>query len=82
MIQQTALLELIINNYDGGPVGVETLSVALGEDVRTIEDVYEPFLLQKGLIARTNRGRRATKLAYKHLGIRYTEQNGQMGLFD
>lgn len=77
-----ALLELIINNYDGGPVGVETLSVALGEDVRTIEDVYEPFLLQKGLIARTNRGRRATKLAYKHLGIRHTEQNGQMGLFD
>ena len=63
-------------------MGVETLSVALGEDVRTIEDVYEPFLLQKGLLARTNRGRRATKLAYQHLGIKYLEQNGQIGLFD
>lgn len=76
------LLKLIINNYDGGPVGVETLSVALGEDVRTIEDVYEPYLLQKGLLARTNRGRRATKAAYKHLGLTYTDQTGQMGIFD
>ena len=75
-------MELIIKNYDGGPVGVETLSVALGEDIRTIEDVYEPFLLQKGLLARTNRGRRATKLAYKHLGLEYSEANGQIGLFD
>lgn len=76
------LLRLIISNYDGGPVGVETLSVALGEDVRTVEDVYEPYLLQTGLIARTNRGRKATKLAYKHLGMKYHEQNGQLGLFE
>ena len=77
-----ALLELIIKSYDGGPVGIETLSVALGEDTRTIEDVYEPYLLQKGLLARTNRGRCVTKEAYRHLGIKYFDKNGQIGLFD
>lgn len=77
-----ALLDIIIKNYDGGPVGIETLSVALGEDIRTIEDVYEPYLVQKGLLARTNRGRKATKLAYNHLGYKYTNPDGQMNLFD
>ena len=62
------LLRIIIDNYEGGPVGVETLAVALGEDVRTIEDVYEPFLLQSGLLQRTNRGRKVTRAAYQHLG--------------
>ncbi len=75
------LLRLIIENYNGGPVGVETLSVALGEDLKTIEDVYEPYLLQKGLLSRTNRGRCVTKLAYQHLGIKFQNENGQMGLF-
>ncbi len=77
-----ALLDIIIKNYDGGPVGIETLSVALGEDIRTIEDVYEPYLVQKGLLARTNRGRKATKLAYNHLGYKYTNPDGQINLFD
>ena len=75
------LLNLIIKNYEGGPVGIETLSVALGEDLRTIEDVIEPYLLQSGFLKRTQRGRVATKSAYEHLKIKYTN-NGQIGLFD
>lgn len=63
------LLTLIIKNYNGGPVGIQTLAVALGEDIRTIEDVYEPYLLQKGLLQRTPQGRKVTTLAHKHLGI-------------
>lgn len=62
-------LSLIIEKFDGGPVGVGTISVALGEARDTVEDVYEPFLLQTGLIQRTSRGRVATRLAYGHLGI-------------
>ncbi len=64
------LLEVIIDDYDGGPVGVETLAAALGEPRDTIEDVYEPYLLQQGFIGRTPRGRIATKKAYVHLGKR------------
>ena len=66
-----ALLTLIIEKYDGGPVGLETLAAALGEDARTIEDVYEPYLLQNGFLNRTSRGRMATELAYEHLGIAF-----------
>lgn len=74
------LLTLIIKNYDGGPVGIQTLAVALGEDIRTIEDVYEPYLLQKGLLQRTPQGRKVTSNAYKHLGI---ETNlGQLNIFN
>ena len=62
-------LSLIIEKFDGGPVGVGTISVALGEARDTVEDVYEPFLLQTGMIQRTSRGRVATRLAYGHLGI-------------
>ncbi len=79
-VTDRSLLNLIIKNYDGGPVGIETLSVALGEDLRTIEDVIEPYLLQTGLLKRTQRGRVATRSAYEHLGIKYNP-NGQMGLF-
>lgn len=75
-----ALLKLMIESYDGGPVGIETLAVALGEDTRTIEDVLEPYLIQKGLIARTPRGRKVTKVAYEHLGIK-CNYSGQMELF-
>lgn len=75
------LLGLIINNYDGGPVGIETLGVALGEDIRTIEDVIEPYLLQTGFLKRTQRGRMATSLAYEHLGVKYNK-GGQIGLFN
>ena len=63
------ILKTIILNYAGGPVGIETLSSTIGEEVETIEDVYEPYLMQMGFIARTPRGRVATPSAYKHLGI-------------
>ncbi len=63
------LLSLIIENFAGGPVGIDTLASALGEDARTIEDVYEPYLLQSGLLNRTPRGRIVTPLALKHLGL-------------
>ncbi|MDD4816126.1 MAG: Holliday junction branch migration DNA helicase RuvB [Clostridia bacterium] len=63
------LLENIIKKFDGGPVGLETLSALSGEDAMTVEDVYEPYLLQIGFIARTNRGRIALQGAYEHLNI-------------
>lgn len=63
------LLSIMIEKFDGGPVGIETLSAAIGEEKDTIEDVYEPYLLQIGFISRTPRGRVATRLAYEHLGI-------------
>ena len=63
------ILKTIILNYTGGPVGIETLSSTIGEEVETIEDVYEPYLMQMGFIARTPRGRIVTPNAYKHLGI-------------
>ncbi len=62
-------LEMIIKGYNGGPVGLETLASALGEESVTLEEVCEPFLMQLGFVARTPRGRTATALAYKHLGI-------------
>lgn len=61
------LLSTIIDKFDGGPVGVETLAAAAGEEVETIEDVYEPYLMQIGYLERTPRGRKATALAYRHL---------------
>ncbi|MBL4935149.1 Holliday junction branch migration DNA helicase RuvB [Clostridium sp. YIM B02515] len=61
------ILEAIVDNFNGGPVGLETLSYFIGEELDTIEDVYEPYLLQKGFIIRTPRGRMATDKAYKHL---------------
>lgn len=65
------MLETIIHFYNGGPVGLETLSATIGEEAITIEDVYEPYLMQIGFISRTPRGRCVTKLAYEHLGIPY-----------
>ena len=64
------ILETIIKNYAGGPVGLETLAAACGEEAVTIEDVVEPFLMQLGFLSRTPRGRCATLLAYQHMGIR------------
>ena len=64
------LLETIIKKYSGGPVGIETLAATINEEVDTIEDVYEPYLMQLGFLGRTPRGRIATTLAYEHLGIR------------
>lgn len=63
------MLKTIINNYNGGPVGLETLAAVLGEEAITLEDVYEPYLMQIGFLSRTPRGRIVTSLAYKHLGL-------------
>lgn len=67
------LLLTLIENFDGGPVGIDTLSAATGEERLTIEDVYEPYLLQIGFLNRTPRGRMVSKRAYEHLGIPYKE---------
>lgn len=64
------ILTLLIEHFDGGPVGVKTLAVACSEEVRTLEDIYEPYLIQCGFLKRTPRGRVATVKAYKHLGIK------------
>lgn len=74
------IIRTIIEKFGGGPVGVSTIAAATHEEVETIEDVYEPYLLQLGFLARTPRGRMATEHAYNHLGIRYDENN-QSGLF-
>jgi Holliday junction DNA helicase RuvB len=66
------LLATIINKYNGGPVGIKTIAISLSEDIDTLEDYYEPFLVQAGLLKRTPRGRVATPLAYQHLGLKYT----------
>jgi holliday junction DNA helicase RuvB len=73
-------LSLLIDKFDGGPVGIDTISVALGEDRDTIEDVYEPFLIQSGFLKRTSRGRVATRTAYRHFGLK-SEGKGQDDLF-
>ena len=78
------LLQTLIGVFKGGPVGLETLAAASGEETATIEDVYEPYLMQIGFLMRTPRGRIATELAYKHLGIpfeRDNEQVKQLGFF-
>ena len=64
-----ALLEAVVHKFGGGPVGLTTLAVAVGEEPETLEDVYEPFLLQTGLLVRTPRGRVATEAAFAHLGV-------------
>lgn len=64
-----AILEAVILKFGGGPVGLSTLAIAVGEEPETVEDAYEPFLLQIGLLQRTPRGRMATALAYRHLGV-------------
>ena len=63
------LLTAIMKNYGGGPVGLETLAAALGEEAVTIEDVCEPYLMQLGFLSRTPRGRCVTAAAYKHMGL-------------
>ncbi|MCH5193456.1 MAG: Holliday junction branch migration DNA helicase RuvB [Oscillospiraceae bacterium] len=79
------MLDMLIRGYNGGPVGLETLASAIGEESVTLEDVCEPFLMQLGFIARTPRGRCATALAYKHMGYEYkggSGDDGQQSLFD
>ena len=67
------ILDTIINKYAGGPVGIETLATTIGEEVETIEDVYEPFLIQLGFISRTPRGRIALEPAYEHIGVEFNK---------
>lgn len=68
------MLKSIIDFYNGGPVGLETLAATINEDSVTIEDVYEPYLLQNGFLTRTPRGRCVTRRAYEHLGLEYMGQ--------
>ncbi|SDO06417.1 Holliday junction branch migration DNA helicase RuvB [Desulfonauticus submarinus] len=72
-IMDRKILECIILKYGGGPVGVKTIAAAISEEVRTIEEIYEPFLIQSGFIKRTPRGRIATPLAYKHLQLSFNK---------
>jgi Holliday junction DNA helicase RuvB len=74
------ILACIIDKFKGGPVGISTISSAVGEEAGTIEEVYEPFLVQEGYLMRTPRGREATELAYQHLGKNFYRKSG--GLFD
>jgi Holliday junction DNA helicase RuvB len=75
-----AILNTIIDKFNGGPVGLETIAAAIGEEKNTIEDVYEPFLLQEGLLARTRRGREITEFGLKHLGKVIPNTNSQIQL--
>jgi holliday junction DNA helicase RuvB len=69
------ILHIIIEKFDGGPVGLGTIAAATNEEIATIEEIYEPFLMQQGFLARTPRGRVVTKHGYGHLGIKYPEDN-------
>ena len=72
------MLSVMIEQFNGGPVGIETMAAATGEDIQTIEEVYEPYLMQISYLHRTPRGRVATPAAYKHLG--FTPPNQQLSL--
>ncbi|MBE6569632.1 MAG: Holliday junction branch migration DNA helicase RuvB [Ruminococcaceae bacterium] len=81
------MLETIIRYYDGGPVGLETLAATIGEEAVTLEDVYEPYLLQIGFLSRTPRGRMVTRQGYDHVGIPYKpketpRENGQIAMME
>jgi len=76
------LLLAIIDKFDGGPVGVDSLAAAIGEERGTIEDVLEPFLIQQGFMMRTARGRMATKTAYQHFGFKPPKREPATDLFD
>jgi len=73
------LLRVIMEKFGGGPVGLDTVAAAVGEEAATVEDVYEPFLMQRGLLARTPRGRVATASAYRHLGLAYPVNREEQG---
>jgi tetratricopeptide (TPR) repeat protein len=78
----TRILKSIIEKFEGGPVGVNTIAAAVGEDASTIEEVYEPFLVQNGFLQRTPRGRMATSIAYRHFGYTPPAQQNQGSLFE
>mgnify|MGYP002623796742 CR=1 FL=1 len=74
-INDRKILNTIIDKFDGGPVGLDTLAAATGEDPGTIEDVYEPFLVMMGLLNRTPKGRIATDMSYEHMGVKRSQTN-------
>ena len=76
--QDREILKIIIERYKGGPVGAETLAISIGESVETLEDYYEPFLIQAGLIQRTPRGRVVTSFGYGHLGLENSNENERL----
>ncbi len=77
------LLLAMIEKFDGGPVGIDSLAASVGEEAHTLEDVYEPYLIQQGFIMRTSRGRLATRLAYEHFGLKIPETKDSLSnLFD
>ena len=69
------ILKTIIEKYNGGPVGLSTIAVAVGETAETVEEIYEPYLIMEGFIKRTQRGRQVTDLAYKHFGLDSPQQH-------
>ena len=75
--QDRDILRIIIERYRGGPVGAETLAISIGESVETLEDYYEPYMIQAGLLQRSPRGRMVTNLAYSHLGLT-PDDNGRL----
>jgi Holliday junction DNA helicase RuvB len=75
------LLEAVIHRFDGGPVGLDNIAAAIGEERDTIEDVIEPYLIQQGFLQRTPRGRVATLAAYRHLGVTPPRSSGAADLF-
>ncbi|HET8677278.1 MAG TPA: Holliday junction DNA helicase RuvB C-terminal domain-containing protein, partial [Blastocatellia bacterium] len=78
------LLLTIMEKFDGGPVGLGTLSASISEEKDTIEEIYEPYLIQEGFLNRTPRGRMATRLAFEHFGLNYPQsgQENQATLFE
>ncbi|MDH3461741.1 MAG: Holliday junction branch migration DNA helicase RuvB, partial [Burkholderiaceae bacterium] len=77
-VMDRKLLEAVIHRFDGGPVGLDNVAAAIGEEAGTIEDVIEPFLIQQGFLQRTPRGRIATLAAYRHLGVTAPRQGGEL----
>jgi Holliday junction DNA helicase RuvB len=75
------ILSTIIEKFKGGPVGITTIATAVGEETGTLEEVYEPFLIQEGFLMRTPRGREATPKAYEHLGKKGPGKPGELSLF-
>ena len=81
-VMDRKLLEAVIHRFDGGPVGLDNVAAAIGEEAGTIEDVIEPYLIQQGYLQRTPRGRVATAAAWRHLGIVPPKTSGAAELFD
>ena len=75
------ILTALIDKFNGGPVGLESLGVAISEDARTIEEVYEPYLIKEGFVQRTSRGRKALDKTFTYLDIEKTNDNDQVDLF-